>query len=105
MRTVHPQVSSNVKLGYRRACGIRGLLVFDENWRVTALRMRGMGWYRHRSGNIVDPGLARSMYPVFQTLGVEWPPPRIAVVRSLLLALALWVVIGLVFDLMASLQS
>src|SRR5262249_23285367 len=77
IRKVHSQVSPSVRLGWRRVCGIRGLLVFDEQWHVSKLRLRGRGIYVHRSSNFVEPGLARSLYPLFRTLGVEWPRPRI----------------------------
>ena len=77
LRNVHSQVSPSVGLGWRRVCGIRGLLVFDEQWRVSKLRLRGRGIYAPRSRNFIEPGLARSLYPLFQTLGVEWPRPLI----------------------------
>ena len=77
LRNVHSQVSPSVGLGWRRVCGIRGLLVFDEQWRVSKLRLRGRGIYAPRSRNFIEPGLARSLYPLFQTLGVEWPRPSV----------------------------
>ena len=77
VRNVHSQVSPSVNLGWRRVCGVRGLLVFDEQWRVSKLRLRGRGIYAPRSRNFLEPGLARSLYPLFQTLGVEWPRPSL----------------------------
>jgi hypothetical protein len=75
IRNIHSHVSPSVRLGWRRVCGVRGLLVFDEQWRVSKLRLLGRGIYAPRSRNFVEPGLARSLHPVFETLGIEWPRP------------------------------
>jgi hypothetical protein len=87
VRNVHARVATDVRLGWRTVCGIKGLLVFDEHWQVTALRLRGMGWYKHRQNNVVDPGLARSLYPLFRTLGVEWRRPKVGYGRVALFVL------------------
>ena len=98
LRKVHSQVAPNVWLGWRRVCGVRGLLVFDEQWRVSKLRLRGRGIYRHRGSNFIEPGLARSLYPLFQTLGVEWPRPFIdwALPLTRLPVVVMWILVMLV---------
>jgi hypothetical protein len=39
-----------------------------EQWRVSKLRLRERRIYMHRSANFVEPGLARSLYPIFKRL-------------------------------------
>ena len=79
LRSVQSQVSPSVRLGWGRpVCGVLGLLVFDERWRVSKLRLRGRGIYAASSRNFVEPGLARSLYPLFKALGVEWPRPTVS---------------------------
>ena len=58
---------------------VRGFIVFDQGWQASCLRARGPGFYFFctDSGQVGHTAkrLARTLRPVFRTLGTRWQKP------------------------------
>jgi PAS domain S-box-containing protein len=98
IRKVHPQVNEKLRFASRSIGSIKDILVFDENWQASCLRVRGAGFYAIAFGR--DPEswagarFARTLRPVFRRLGVRQQRPPIDWAKALgavtIVGLLLW---------------
>jgi hypothetical protein len=99
--TVRSQKKSRVRFGWRSVGSIKGFIAFDPNWQVITMRIRSRGPYENQ-GDISDiPRLARTLHPIFRTLGARWVRPRVDYPRILCLwiaipAFAIWAIVRLI---------
>ena len=79
INNVHPGVRTRIRMGWRSIGKIRGFVMFDGQWRASALRVRGPGWYFFytEEGDVkrTTKKVARTLRPLFQALGMRWQPP------------------------------
>jgi hypothetical protein len=79
IRRLRPAEHKRVWMGWRSIGSVRGFVAFDQQWRPVGLRARGPGLYFFRTdkGGIGHTAkrFARTLDPVFQTLGERWQGP------------------------------
>jgi hypothetical protein len=79
IRNVHPHVPPRLRVGWRSIGSIKGFVMFDAEWRPSIARARGKGLYFFRMDadgvTHTTKRLARTLRPVFQSLGMRWQPP------------------------------
>ena len=79
IRRVHPQVPARVRMGWRSISGVKGFIVFDDQWRPTCLRARGPGpyFFRTADGDVghIAKRFAWTLRPLFRRLDIAWQPP------------------------------
>jgi hypothetical protein len=74
---VHAHVRSSVWLGWRSIGSVRGVLVFDDRWQASRLKLRRSAFSKRQAGSVMEPRFSRTLRPVFERLHVPWSrPPR-----------------------------
>lgn len=79
IRRARPHNDRRLWMGWRSIGSVRGFVAFDAEWRAVPLRARGPGVYFFRTdeGGIgrTAKRFARTLRPVFATLGTKWEGP------------------------------
>ena len=76
---LRPSEHTRVRMGWRSIGSVLGFVAFDQQWRPVGLRARGPGLYFFRTdeGGVGHTAkrFARTLDPVFKTLGERWQGP------------------------------
>jgi hypothetical protein len=77
IREVHPQVPSDLRVGWRSIGSLRGFVIFDGDWQPRMLRVPSAAFWAYKGDHESYAGvkLARTLRPLFARMGVPWPRP------------------------------